>query len=191
MAALCFIVLLVIIVIILMIYNYSIHKKVDTYSNLNQRVTSLNVLQDFMNTLGNNLTIDEKLESKNLQVVQSLESDDLYIMADGRRLWRVFDNLLNNICKYALCGTRVYINLKSENGKAIITFKNISEQPINMSGEELTERFVRGDRSRNTEGSGLGLSIAKSLTELQNGTLKIVTDADLFKVIITFDLIKE
>ena len=134
---------------------------------------------------------DEKLESKNLQVVQSLESDDLYIMADGRRLWRVFDNLLNNICKYALCGTRVYINLKSENGKAIITFKNISEQPINMSGEELTERFVRGDRSRNTEGSGLGLSIAKSLTELQNGTLKIVTDADLFKVIITFDLIKE
>ena len=103
----------------------------------------------------------------------------------------MFDNLLNNICKYALCGTRVYIDLVCENSKAVITFRNISELPINAAAEELTERFVRGDRSRNsnTEGSGLGLSIAKSLTELQNGTFEISTDGDLFKAKITFDTI--
>ncbi len=132
----------------------------------------------------------EKLESKGLQVVQSIDSQEIYIMADGRRLWRVFDNLLNNICKYALSGTRVYIDLTQENNKAVITFRNISEQPINISGDELTERFVRGDRSRNTEGSGLGLSIAKSLIELQNGILEISADGDLFKAKISMDIIK-
>ena len=129
----------------------------------------------------------ERLEAKNLQIIQLLDDGDIYIMADGRRLWRVFDNLLNNICKYAMNGTRVYIDLSSDNGKAVITFRNISEQPINVSAEELTERFVRGDRSRNTEGSGLGLSIAKSLTELQNGVFEIITDGDLFKARLTFD----
>ncbi len=131
----------------------------------------------------------EKLETKGLQVVQSIVSQEIYIMADGKRLWRVFDNLFNNICKYALSGTRVYIDLNTNNNKVIITFRNISEQPISVSGEELTERFVRGDRSRNTEGSGLGLSIAKSLTELQNGTFEISTDGDLFKAKLTFDII--
>ena len=106
-------------------------------------------------------------------------------------LWRVFDNLLNNICKYAMPGTRVFIELKCDNGKAVITFKNISEMPLTVSGDELTERFVRGDRSRNTEGSGLGLSIAKSLTELQNGSFEIDIDGDLFKAIITFKTIGE
>ncbi len=131
----------------------------------------------------------EKLEAKNLQVVQSIDSQDVYIMADGRRLWRVFDNLLNNICKYALGGTRVYIDLTREQKSVTVTFRNISKNPINISGEELTERFVRGDRSRNTEGSGLGLSIAKSLVELQNGSFEISTDGDLFKAKITFDII--
>ncbi|MBQ6885654.1 MAG: sensor histidine kinase [Clostridia bacterium] len=132
----------------------------------------------------------EKLETKGLQVVQTISKEETYIMADGRRLWRVFDNLLNNIYKYALSGTRVYIDLNNDNKKAIITFRNISEQPINISGEELTERFVRGDRSRNTEGSGLGLSIAKSLTELQNGIFEVSADGDLFKVKITFDILE-
>lgn len=131
----------------------------------------------------------ERLEAKNLQLVQSVENEEAYVMADGRRLWRVFDNLLNNICKYAMSGTRVYVDLNCKNGKAIITFKNISDMPINMSGEELTERFVRGDRSRNTESSGLGLSIAKSLTELQNGSFEINTDGDLFKARLTFDVV--
>ena len=132
----------------------------------------------------------EKLESKNLQVVQFVDNQDIYIMADGRRLWRVFDNLLSNIYKYAMTGTRVYIDLTNEKNIATVTFRNISQQPINVSAEELTERFVRGDRSRNTEGSGLGLSIAKSLTELQNGQFKISTDGDLFKVKISFEIIK-
>ena len=133
---------------------------------------------------------NEKLESKDLQLVQSIENQDVYILADGRRLWRVFDNLLNNIYKYALSGTRVYIDLTRTDNKVTVTFRNISQDPINMTGEELAERFVRGDRSRNTEGSGLGLSIAKSLTELQNGIFEISTDGDLFKVKITFEIIR-
>ena len=131
----------------------------------------------------------EKLELNNLQVIQSQENQDVYIMADGRRLWRVIDNLLNNICKYAMSGTRVYIDLKRENGKAIVTFRNISNTPISLSSEELTERFVSGDRSRNTEGSGLGLSIAKSLTELQGGSFAVSADGDLFKVALSFGII--
>ena len=133
----------------------------------------------------------ERFELKNLQFVQAIENQEIYVLADGRRLWRVFDNLLNNICKYAMPGTRVFIELKCDNGKAVITFKNISEMPLTVSGDELTERFVRGDRSRNTEGSGLGLSIAKSLTELQNGSFEIDIDGDLFKAIITFKTIGE
>ena len=108
-------------------------------------------------------------------------------MADGRHLWRVFDNLMSNVCKYAQFGTRVYLDVANVGGKAVIVFKNISKYELNLSGDELTERFVRGDSSRNTEGSGLGLSIAQSLVALQNGNLNIVTDGDLFKVIITFD----
>lgn len=132
----------------------------------------------------------EKFEEKDLHIIQSICSQDVYILADGRRLWRVFDNLLNNIFKYAMSGTRVYIDLVNIDNKAIVTFRNISEHQINITGEELTERFVRGDRSRNTEGSGLGLSIAKSLTELQNGVFEISADGDLFKAKISFDIIK-
>ncbi len=131
----------------------------------------------------------ERFELKNLYIVQELAKEDVYIMADGRRLWRIFDNILNNIYKYAMSSTRVFINLFCDNNKAVITFKNISELPINLSSTELTERFVRGDRSRNTEGSGLGISIAKSLTELQNGIFDISIDGDLFKVKLTFDIV--
>lgn len=132
----------------------------------------------------------ERLEKNNLQLVQSLPDKEIYIMADGRRLWRVLDNLLNNICKYAMQGTRVYIDLTTAENRVTIMFRNISNTPLNITGDELTERFVRGDRSRNTEGSGLGLSIAKSLTELQNGNFVIETDGDLFKAKITFATIK-
>ena len=95
--------------------------------------------------------------------------NEIYILSDGRLLWRVFDNLLNNACKYSLAGTRVYITLESVDEKALVVFKNISSAQLNITSEELMERFVRGDSSRNTEGSGLGLSISKSLTELQKG----------------------
>ncbi|MGN0450721.1 MAG: histidine kinase dimerization/phospho-acceptor domain-containing protein [Acutalibacteraceae bacterium] len=130
---------------------------------------------------------DERLKAAGLTPVVNIPETPVKIMADGRHLWRVFDNLMNNICKYSQVGTRVYLDVSEREGKAQITFRNISKYELNITGEELTERFVRGDKSRNTEGSGLGLSISKSLTELQNGSLKIDIDGDLFKVTLTFD----
>ena len=93
---------------------------------------------------------------------------------------------MNNICKYAQPGTRAYVNLEREGARAVITFRNISREPLNITSEELMERFVRGDSSRSMEGNGLGLSIARSLTELMGGTLQLTVDGDLFKVTITF-----
>ena len=110
------------------------------------------------------------------------------ILADGRRLWRVFDNLMNNICKYAQRGTRVYLTLEERDGQAVISFKNTSRAPLDIPAEELLERFVRGDAARSGEGNGLGLSIAKSLTELQKGTLDLTVDGDLFKVVLRFGI---
>ena len=108
------------------------------------------------------------------------------VTADGRLLWRVLDNLLGNVCKYALPGTRVYLSTKAQDGKVLVTFRNVSREPLNISADELMERFVRGDASRNTEGSGLGLSIAKSLTELNHGALELTVDGDLFKATLVF-----
>ncbi len=125
-------------------------------------------------------------EEKGLIPCFSLPEESVYILADGKRLWRVMDNLLRNIEKYALSGTRVYVNLEEKDGKVQIIFRNISAQPIPVSGEYLSERFVRGDLSRNTEGSGLGLAIAKSLVELQKGSLTVTVDGDLFKAVIEF-----
>lgn len=131
----------------------------------------------------------EKLENAGLKLVLQKPEQPVTVLADGRHLWRVFDNLLNNIVKYAQPGTRVYLNLKSENGKARVTFRNISREALNLNAQELSERFVRGDSSRSTEGSGLGLSIAMSLTKLQKGTMDIAVDGDLFKVTLEFDTV--
>lgn len=128
----------------------------------------------------------EKLEEKQLQMVFLEENQSAYIYADSRRMWRVIENLFNNIYKYALEGTRVYIDLNIENGNIALSIKNISARQMNVGAEELTERFIRGDSSRTTEGSGLGLSIAKSLTQAQGGNFKIYLDGDLFKVVLTF-----
>ena len=128
----------------------------------------------------------EKLKAAGLELVITKPEEPVVIMADGRHMWRVFDNLLNNVCKYAMAGTRVYLNLDKAAGKATVTFRNISARQLNISGEELMERFVRGDSSRNTEGSGLGLSIARSLVQLQNGELELTVDGDLFKVVLRF-----
>lgn len=128
----------------------------------------------------------ERFAGSNLDAVLSVSPFELFINADGKLLWRVFDNLMNNICKYTLEKTRVYISTESVGVNAVITFKNISKYPLNISSSELMDRFVRGDASRHTEGSGLGLSIAKSLTDLQNGNMEIFIDGDLFKVVITF-----
>ena len=132
---------------------------------------------------------DERLRDAGLTPILNIPETPVKIMADGRRLWRVFENLMSNVCKYSLSGTRAYMELYEKDGKAFIVFKNISKCELNISGDELVERFVRGDTSRNTEGSGLGLSIAKSLTELQKGEMRIEVDGDLFKVTLIFDAI--
>ncbi len=132
---------------------------------------------------------EEKMQKADLTLVTRQPEKELHIMADGRRMWRIFDNLMNNISKYAQPGTRVYLSLEEQNGNAVITFKNTSREPLDMSEEELMERFTRGDSSRNTEGNGLGLSIAKSMAELQGGSLRLSIDGDLFKAILTFPLI--
>ena len=128
----------------------------------------------------------EKFEKNNLDLIIKSDVTPVMIQADGRHLWRVFDNLMNNINKYAQPGTRVYIDIIPKDSGAIITFKNVSATPLNISSDELKERFVRGDSSRNTEGSGLGLSIAESLMKLMNGTLELIVDGDLFKVTLEF-----
>ena len=132
----------------------------------------------------------EKLSAAGLELILTKPEEPVKVMADGRHMWRIFDNLLNNICKYAQRGTRVYLDFTADALKAIVTFRNISATRLNISGDELTERFVRGDSSRNTEGSGLGLSIAQSLAQLQKGALDITVDGDLFKVVLSFDRIK-
>ena len=132
---------------------------------------------------------EEKTSACDLELVIKKPEEPVYIMADGRHFWRVIDNLMNNICKYAQPGTRVYINLEVQENQAYIVFRNTSKYPLNTSSEELMERFVRGDSSRNTEGSGLGLSIARSLMELMHGKFELVVDGDLFKVLLTFDVV--
>jgi len=133
---------------------------------------------------------EEKLRSSGLSIITKQPEHPIIILADGRRLWRIFDNLLNNICKYAQSGTRVYLTLEEKNDFAVITFKNTSRDALDVSTDELMERFVRGDASRHTEGNGLGLAIAKSLTELQKGTMELTIDGDLFKVILKFPIHK-
>ena len=130
----------------------------------------------------------QRMEAGKLSVLINVPEPAPAVRADGRLLWRVMDNLFNNVVKYAMPETRVYVDVRTSEGNAVISVKNISRAALNVSAEELMERFVRGDASRSTEGSGLGLSIAKSLTELQHGQFSISTDGDLFKAEITLPL---
>jgi len=127
----------------------------------------------------------EKLEARNLSVVTTQPEGETWVFADGRHLWRVLDNLLSNCAKYAMEGTRIYLDLVRGKGQVILSVKNISRDPLNVPPERLMERFVRGEESRSSEGSGLGLSIARSLTELQGGTFELAVDGDLFKAVVT------
>lgn len=129
---------------------------------------------------------EEKFQEKNLTMMVHFTDEPSIIYADGQKMWRVLENVFGNVVKYAMEGTRVYAEISNSNKKVVFSLKNISAQPLNFSADELTERFIRGDVARNTEGSGLGLSIAKSLTELQGGEFKLYLDGDLFKVMITF-----
>ncbi|MCD7708853.1 MAG: HAMP domain-containing histidine kinase [Clostridiales bacterium] len=134
---------------------------------------------------------EDRIEKEGLELIVEGQDKPAMIMADGRHLWRIIDNLMANICKYSLSGSRVYITLETFGGMVTVTFKNISRSPLGASGDELMERFVRGDSSRNTEGSGLGLSIAQSLAALMDGNLEVMTDGDLFKAIVSFPTLDE
>lgn len=133
---------------------------------------------------------EDKFKNKNLEVIIDYLKEDVKILADSRYIYRIIENLYSNISKYALENSRVYIDIKKYDSKVNIAIKNISKERLNISEEELMQRFVRGDSSRNTEGSGLGLSIATSLTELQGGKFNIYLDGDLFKVVLEFEVSK-
>lgn len=133
----------------------------------------------------------DRLRAQELTLVLRPAQGEALVLADGRLLWRIFENLLGNIVKYALPGTRVYLSCTAEEEGVRIVFRNISRDPLDVPPEELIERFVRGDASRSTEGSGLGLAIANSLTDLQHGTFALELDGDLFKVTITLPRLKE
>lgn len=154
----------------------------------------INLVELLNQTIGE---FSEKFSEKALHPVVNAPGNNICIQADSRRIWRVMENLFNNIFKYALQGTRVYIDLElAENTEShdkwvILSVKNISANPLKVRPEELTERFIRGDESRTTEGSGLGLSIAKNLVEIQNGIFEIVMDGDLFKVNLSFPLLED
>lgn len=128
----------------------------------------------------------EKLAARDLSLVLTPAEEAPWISADGQLLWRVFENLLSNAQKYAMPGTRVYLSCQATEAEVAVTFRNISATPLNISAEELMDRFVRGDAARSTEGSGLGLSIARDLTQLQHGRFDLTIDGDLFKVVLTF-----
>ena len=130
---------------------------------------------------------EDKFKARKLEEIITFPENALYIKADSRYMYRVLENMYSNISKYAMEGTRVYTDIIEKDGRIIIQLKNVSKQKLNISADELMQRFVRGEASRNTEGSGLGLSIARSLTELQEGNFNIYLDGDLFKVTIEFN----
>lgn len=131
----------------------------------------------------------EKIESSSLNFKVNMENYGIYANLDGKKTWRVFENLIGNILKYSMKNSRVYIDLETEGNKAMVTMKNISAYEMDFNTEEIFERFKRGDKARKSDGSGLGLAIAKSIVELQGGNMDIVIDGDLFKVIIEFSLL--
>ncbi len=151
--------------------------------NIQMEIGQIDAVEAVSQALGE---FSDKLTAAGLTPVFHQGSEQVLLLADGRLLWRAMSNVLSNAVKYALPGTRLYVDVNAVEDKAVISFKNISGAQLNISAKELMERFVRGDSSRNTEGSGLGLNIAKSLMELQRGQLQLLVDGDLFKVTLIF-----
>jgi len=154
-----------------------------TTGNVTVNVTSVDAVETVNQALGE---FSDKLENAKLTPVFRTPDSQLHMLADGKLTWRVLSNLLSNVVKYALPGTRVYLDLLRLDRSVVLSVKNISREELNISADELTERFVRGDASRNTEGSGLGLNIAQSLMRLQHGSMEVTVDGDLFKVTLAF-----
>lgn len=153
--------------------------------NIKLEIADIDIVELVQQTNGE---FEEKYELRHLEMVSTLPNEVIVIEADGRRLWRVLENLYNNAFKYAMENTRVYIGIEDLGERVVFSIKNVSASPLNIRPEELTERFVRGDVSRTTEGSGLGLSIAKDLTELQGGSFQLTIDGDLFKAEVAFPI---
>ncbi|MFV0529084.1 MAG: sensor histidine kinase [Lachnospiraceae bacterium] len=151
--------------------------------NIELEYMNINLVEMIQQTTGE---FQEKFDERQLTTILTLPQEPVYIRVDGKRMWRILENIYNNAAKYALTGTRVYADMSVDALQVSFSLKNISEQPLNITEEELTERFIRGDVSRTTEGSGLGLSIAKSLTQMQNGEFQLYLDGDLFKVTLIF-----
>ena len=151
--------------------------------NIKLNIEKLNV-KELINQISGEY--EDKFKENNLELILKMPKEEIIINADSRYLYRVIENMYSNIVKYALKGSRVYVDVLKNKDKTIIELKNISKEKLNISADELMQRFVRGETSRNTEGSGLGLSIAESLTKLQGGNFKIHLDGDLFKVVIEF-----
>ncbi len=156
--------------------------------NVSVEMNNIDIVEMIMQMNGE---FEEKYAQNNLTLVPDLPKEAVMVNADVRHLWRILDNIYTNACKYAKRDTRVYVSIKSEEDMAVFIMKNISEYPLNINSDELTERFVRGDISRSTEGSGLGLSIAKSLADLQKAVFDIQIDGDLFKIIIKLHKVKD
>ena len=156
--------------------------------NITLQMTKINLVELIYQTGGE---FNEKFEAKDLTTITKLPKDAAYIMADGRRIWRVVENLYNNVAKYAMAHTRVYVTMEKGDEEVRFSIKNISEQLISVDSSELTERFIRGEEARSTEGSGLGLSIAQNLTMLMGGQFDIQLDGDVFTAAFTFPLVKE
>lgn len=155
--------------------------------NLKLEILNIDFVELIQQTNGE---FEEKFSLRHLELVSNLPDEFIFIEADGRYLWRVLENLYNNAFKYAMEHSRVYVDIITEDDMVVFTMKNISETALNIKAEELTERFVRGDVARTTEGSGLGISIAKSLTELQGGQFQLHIDGDLFKARVAFPIKK-
>ena len=153
--------------------------------NINLQMMDVNFVEMLNQTIGE---VGEKMSANDLEVIATVPEKPVIVHVDGRRMWRVLENIFNNAAKYAMPGTRIYADLQTIEENAVFTLKNISAQKLNIKAEELTERFIRGDISRSTEGSGLGLSIASTLTEMQGGNFELYLDGDLFKVTITLPL---
>ncbi len=156
--------------------------KVST-GNVKLNLEKINIVELINQAVGE---FEDKFNLKGLDIVIDSNENEIYIIADSRYMYRIIENLFSNISKYALGNSRVYIDLVKENGKVYIKMKNISKEKLNIPAEELMQRFVRGDKSRTTEGSGLGISIAQNLTEIQNGKFNLIVDGDLFKVELEF-----